>query len=89
MERHFNEMPENNFGSRHEKASATKTSLILGLKPSLSQNRTKPKISVPVCVPAKLKADFEKALKKMGFNRTDFFRGQMRWLVDYSKEEKA
>ena len=40
-------------------------------------------------VPSKLKAEFEKALKKMGFNQTDFFRGQMQWLVDYSKTEKS
>lgn len=40
-------------------------------------------------VPAGLKADFEKALKKMGFNQTDFFRGQMQWLIDYSKNEKS
>lgn len=40
-------------------------------------------------VPSKLKADFEKALKKMGFNQTDFFRGQMQWLVDYSKVDKS
>ena len=40
-------------------------------------------------VPAKLKADFEKALKTMGFNQTDFFRGQMQWLIDYSKTKKS
>lgn len=40
-------------------------------------------------VPSKLKAEFEKALKKMGFNQTDFFRGQMQWLVDYSKADKS
>ena len=40
-------------------------------------------------VPSKLKAEFEKALKKMGFNQTDFFRGQMQWIVDYSKGEKS
>ncbi len=40
-------------------------------------------------VPAKLKADFERALKTMGFNQTDFFRGQMQWLIDYSKTKKS
>lgn len=57
----------------------------------LPQKHTEGNELVPISlrVPAKLKAEFEKALKKMEFNQTDFLRGQMQWLVDYSKANKA
>ncbi len=46
-------------------------------------------VPISLRVPSKLKAEFEKALKKMDFNQTDFFRGQMQWLVDYTKASKG
>lgn len=39
-------------------------------------------------VPASLKAEFDEALGKMGFNQTDFFRGQMKWLADLARSKK-
>jgi hypothetical protein len=39
-------------------------------------------------VPSGLKSEFEEALKKMGFNQTDFFRGQMKWLIDHARSKK-
>lgn len=46
-------------------------------------------VPISLRVPAKLKAEFDKALKKMEFNQTDFLRGQMQWLVDYAKASKS
>ncbi len=46
-------------------------------------------VPISLRVPAKLKTEFDKALKKMEFNQTDFLRGQMQWLVDYAKTNKS
>ncbi|MBK8201800.1 MAG: hypothetical protein IPK68_05620 [Bdellovibrionales bacterium] len=57
----------------------------------LPQKQSESDALVPISlrVPSKLKAEFEKALKKMEFNQTDFLRGQMQWLVDYAKASKS
>ncbi len=46
-------------------------------------------VPISLRVPSRLKNEFEKALNKMEFNQTDFFRGQMQWLVDYTKANKG
>lgn len=45
--------------------------------------------SITIRVPAELKENFDEVISKREMTASDFFRGQMRWLIDLEEFEKT